>query len=88
MKKMTAYERRKENSRIIAQLQFEPETPKYDGRYEHFKKAKDEYEYAKRKHEQFQKEMTKTWSKVPKSPEEKPTWTPLDQAKEEALWDE
>ena len=86
MKEMSAYERRKENSRIIAQLQFEPETPQgYKGKYEHFKKKKDEYEYVKRKHEQFQKEMDKTWQK---KPEDKPTWTVLDQAKEEALWDE
>ena len=87
---MSAYERRKENSRIIAQLKFEPEYPKYDGRHEQYKKAKNEYEYVKRKHEQFQKEMNKakTWSKVTKKPEDKPTWTVIDQAKEEALWDE
>ena len=79
---MTAYERRQYNSKKIAQLQYPAEG------YEH-SNGKDwknkEYEYIKKKHEQFNREMEKMpWKEKGK----KQAWTPLDQKQEDELWDE
>lgn len=75
-RKLSAYERRKINSQKIAQVQFEP---KYHQSPEQMNKA---YEYAKRKHEQFEKDTERIWK------EPKTVWTPKDQVNEEELWDE
>lgn len=73
---LTAYERRKINSHKIAQVQFEPQHPKSE--------PKNLYkDYMDKRHEEFTAKDIKGKEK-PK----KPVWTPLDQIKEDELWDE
>ena len=83
-RKLTAYERRKSNSEKIAQFKFEPEYPRHPESKGNWNR-KNEYDYIKRKHEQFQKEMD---TAMPKKKPTKPVWTSVDQRLEDELWDE
>lgn len=83
---LTAYERRKINSQKIAQVQFPKEHP-YTPESSH---TWSEKEWLKRKRLEIDKEREELKRSLHelKSKKTKETWTPLDQVKEEELWDE
>ena len=73
---MTAYERRKENSKAIASVQFKPQYPT----------TYSEIDNAKKLSELEKKKMRERMSELKR--QNKAEWTSIDQRIEDGLWDE